>query len=1007
MRRISDWTGIGLLAFFWALGWASAAAELRSPGPRLRAGSVSPRIPAEGRGSRPDGTTGLHKTAAGLSRGDSPDTLRILGLMVQFRADSDPETTGDGRFALQSSGEVTIDPTPHDAAYFGNQLLALSNYYSRVSGGRLVLSAEVHPRTIDLPDSMARYYYGEGDADVTRGTALLFRDAIRRADEDGVRFSSHDCFIVFHAGVGRDINFDYDATPKDIPSVFLGLKDLKEALPAGEFNGAGLSVENGAFGVAEGILLPETESQDGYEIGLLGTAALMFGFQLGLPAMWNVDNGASGIGRWGLMDQGSGNFDGMIPAEPSAFDKVLMGWETPVELTRGTELRVACSSAASAHRIFKVPINDHEYFLIENRQYDPDGDGMARGRDANGLEVVFRPDGRIESSGVPGVIVSVDGYDFGLPGSGILIWHVDDEVVRAGLSANRVNTDPGRRGVDLEEADGAQDIGQSYGFLSGGAGSETGVMQDAWYAGNDIAVLVNSSDSVAFTPGTHPNSRSNSGANTHVTVFRFSPSDTVMTFSVTNDRMHPGFPRTAGVPSPDPPLWGDYGTDETMGIRLFSDSSHAVSGDVNADGLDEIVRIKDETELSIEGNGNYSGSLNGEAGSAILLFSSGLTAAGKSIAVGTKSGSIMVFSGTGEPLWDADISSRPICGLACWGMGGPDSIFAIASDGKAVLFGPLGEKVFEASIPAGDSLITRPVTAEFVHNGPTEGLVVNGNAFTFFNSSGPAARLERPDLPDRVSSPAVGDVDGDGDQDIALTGGGKVWCFGWNGSLIDHFPVQIAEPGVSLSDPVLGDVDGDGKIEVVSSTSDGRVVAIGPDGSVIDGFPLPYGGGAAVAPVLAELDGDGKIELATATDTGILDVWDMDGPSVPESIAWGHPRHDPQGTGRCSLRPRAVRVSGDWMPSALAYNYPNPAPADGNDYTMIRYRLESPATVSILIVDLAGELIDRFAGPGEGPADNEIAWNLRGVDSGVYFCRVKAEGPGVSKTVTIKIAVVK
>jgi hypothetical protein len=175
--------------------------------------------------------------------------------MVQFRADSDPETTGDGRFTLQSSGDVTVDPPPHDAAYFGNQLLALSNYYSRVSGGRLVLSAELHPRTIELPDSMGRYYYGDGDADVTRGTAVLFRDAIRQADADGVRFSSYDCFIVFHAGVGRDINLDYDATPKDIPSVFLGLKDLKQALPAGEFNGDGLSVQNGAFGVAEGILL--------------------------------------------------------------------------------------------------------------------------------------------------------------------------------------------------------------------------------------------------------------------------------------------------------------------------------------------------------------------------------------------------------------------------------------------------------------------------------------------------------------------------------------------------------------------------------------------------------------------------------------------------------------------------------------------------------------------------------------------------------------------------------
>jgi M6 family metalloprotease-like protein len=1003
MRRFPILAGIGVLLVAWTAG----AAARRSPGPRLRAGSVSHRNLPGDRGSRRNGQGLQRKSPADPSRSGSPEPLRILALMVQFRADADEETTGDGRFVLQAAADATIDPPPHDAAYFAHQLLALSNYYSRVSGGQLSLSAEVHPDVVTLPDSIGHYYYGDGDADVTRGTALLFRDAIRKADSDGVRFSSFDCFIVFHAGVGRDINLDFDATPRDIPSVFLSLKDLKEVIPPGEFNDLGLSVQNGAFGVAEGILLPETESQEGYEIGLLGTSVLMFGFQLGLPALWDVDTGLSGIGRWGLMDQGSGNFNGMIPAEPCAFEKVLLGWETPVELTRADGLRVACSSSASADRVYKVPINDHEYFLIENRQFDPDGDGTARGRDAEGGEVVFRADGQIESSAAPGVIVTVDGYDFGLPGSGILIWHVDDDVVQSGRAANRVNTDPGHRGVDLEEADGAQDIGQSYGFLSGGAGSETGVMQDAWYSANDIAMLVNKSDSVAFTPDTHPNSRSYSGANPHVVVSRFSQSDTVMTCSVANDRMHPGFPRPSGVRSPDPPVWGDYGQDGTMDFRVFADTAHAVSGDINADGLDEIVRFTNGMELSIEGREDFLGSLSPEAGSVILLFSSGASERKKSIAVGTRTGSLMVFSETGERLWEARISDRPVTGIACWGSGVADSLFVAASDGSAALFDPLGENVFETRIPAGDSLTVRPVTAQFVLPGTREGLIVGDRAFTFFSSAGATTRLERPDLPVRVSSPAVGDVDGDGNLDIALTGDGKVWCFNRNGSLLNHFPLQIAESTVFLSDPVLGDADGDGRIEVVFSTSDGLIVAIGPDGREISGFPLSYGGEGAISPVLQDTDDDGKIELGSVSDTGILEVWDMDGPAALESVPWGHPRHDPQGTGRSLQKPRQIQISGDWMPESLAYNYPNPAPLGGNDFTTIRYRLERPAKVEIVIYDLAGELIDRFAGPGEGPADNEVVWNLRGVDSGVYFCQIRAEGSVKTKTVTIKIAVVK
>jgi M6 family metalloprotease-like protein len=1007
MRRCSFLLAVGFLVI---LGTAAAA---KTPVLKPRAGSISRLNLAAHRGFRSRDLDGLLK-ASGIVRDSGPvrvtgtaDSLRILALMVQFRQDRDEETTGDGRFILEASPEATIDPPPHDASYFAAQLRALASYYSRVSDGRLNLTTEIHPETVTLPDSMGHYYYGEGDAAVTRGAALLFRDAVRRADSAGVRFSSFDCVIVFHAGVGRDLNLDFDATPRDIPSVFLALKDLKEILPADEFNGQGLAVQNGAFGVPEGIILPETESQEGYEIGLLGTAALMFGFQLGLPALWNVDTGAPGIGQWGLMDQGSGNFNGLIPAEPCAFDKVLLGWEKPVELGRGEDLRVACSAAASADRIYKVPVNDHEYFLIENRQHDPDRDGVARGRDADGREVIFRADGQIETSGAPGVIVTVDDYDFGLPGSGILIWHVDDEVVRAGLAANRVNVNPDHRGVDLEEADGAQDIGQSYGFLSGGAGSETGVMQDAWTGDNDINKLVNGSDSVAFTPASHPNSRPYSGANSHIVMCRFSVSDTVMTFSVRNDRMHPGFPLTPGIRSPDPPIWGDFAQDGKTELRVFAGTEAAVGGDVNGDGLDEIVKLTPAGDLAIQGREEFQSSLKPDAGLEILLFAPGSSQGIKSAAVGTRNGSVIVFSEKGERLSEIQVSDRPITGMACWGSGGPDSVLTVASDGRIALMDPRGAVVFERRIAVADSLTARPVTARFIAGGPCEGLIVAGGALVFIGPNGDLSRIERPDIPVRVSSPAIGDVDGDGDLDIIFTGEGKVWCLHRNGTPLNYFPVQVADARTALSDPVLGDVNGDGRMEAVFSTSDGRIEAIGPDGKGIDGFPLPYGGDGAIAPVLADLDGDGKIELASVSDAGILDEWDMDGAADPETAPWGHPRHDPGGTGRSAQEPRPVRLSGDWMPKNLAYNYPNPAPLNGKDVTTIRYRLEKPAKVEIVIYDLAGELIDRFAGPGEAPADNEAVWNLRRVDSGVYFCQVRAEGPGATRTVTIKIAVVK
>ncbi len=92
------------------------------------------------------------------------------------------------------------------------------------------------------------------------------------------------------------------------------------------------------------------------------------------------------------------------------------------------------------------------------------------------------------------------------------------------------------------------------------------------------------------------------------------------------------------------------------------------------------------------------------------------------------------------------------------------------------------------------------------------------------------------------------------------------------------------------------------------------------------------------------------------------------------------------------------------MPRHLVYNYPNPT--EGN-FTTIRYRLEQPAQVWIRIFDLVGELVDEFAGPGEPQTENEKRWDLTGVESGVYFCRVRAKGDGWERAATIKIAVVK
>ena len=64
--------------------------------------------------------------------------------------------------------------------------------------------------------------------------------------------------------------------------------------------------------------------------------------------------------------------------------------------------------------------------------------------------------------------------------------------------------------------------------------------------------------------------------------------------------------------------------------------------------------------------------------------------------------------------------------------------------------------------------------------------------------------------------------------------------------------------------------------------------------------------------------------------------------------------------------------------------------------------------MNIKIVDLAGEIVAEFPSlASPGGADHEVVWDVAGIQSGVYFARIAADGGGSSGTAVIKIAVVK
>lgn len=386
-------------------------------------------------------------------------TITILFLRVEFQQDQTPsvsQTTGSGLWTglayAQGTPANANDPDDPSFNYWVNRAQTkFIDYWKEASYGLLPLSIDVSRKVYQLPHMTASY-----GIETAASIENLIFDSINAALADSdlstkPTFSNYDAVLIVHAGCGEESDINGD-TPGDIWSLYYPSTCIS---PNASGSGCLTTTLKGGKAITEGIIMPQTDSQDNAVVDPLGVYVHEFGHWLGLPDLYCTASfpycALDGVGKWSLMGDGLYNKDpgnptwyGSSPAHPDAWSLVKLGWVTPQSVATypdpGTmnldPVNVVPPPAVPAQGTQVIQLQaststSNQYFLIENRQQT--------------------------------------GFDAGLPGHGLLVWLVDQEVVNNTINANAVNNNAGHPGVKLIEADADWALLQ-YGGDAGSAG---------------------------------------------------------------------------------------------------------------------------------------------------------------------------------------------------------------------------------------------------------------------------------------------------------------------------------------------------------------------------------------------------------------------------------------------------------------------------------------------------------------------------------------------------------
>jgi immune inhibitor A len=233
-------------------------------------------------------------------------------------------------------------------------------YYHEISFGKLTIQGDVFG-WYKLPYPKAHYAkncHSINDADCSKVNQSfhIVDDVVHIAQKD-VNFSNYDYYVFVHSGTGQESTHNND----DVWSVTY-MDDI--------------SIKTNSKALTRFNIIPELEAPGTVPNGVW---CLEFAHNLGLPDLYNTNNGKTILGPWELMDKGSwnGHPGGSSPAHMTAWDKIQLGFINGHMLATvypgvNTTFKIDPTEIASTNVhalkiMLTIATNQSQYYLVEVR----------------------------------------------------------------------------------------------------------------------------------------------------------------------------------------------------------------------------------------------------------------------------------------------------------------------------------------------------------------------------------------------------------------------------------------------------------------------------------------------------------------------------------------------------------------------------------------------------------------------------------------------------------------